>query len=368
MGSFSEAKKPFPFRRSCRHFMLIFIFVESALFSSVIPAHCADSINLNEIEVLRGLSPSIQSSSNIMFTGNESTLKFEADSRVFIFNKTMIWLNQPASKKDNDFAIAKYDADNLVTPLLLLHQKENMTNSNLTVILDPGHGGKDTGAIGPKKSYESRITLDIARRTKKILDSPQIKVKLTRKGDSSLSRAERSALARQTKAGLFISIHVNFSDNSNASGIETYIVAGPGFPSTAGNSSDNKNAAGNKFDCSNAQLAYCIHRQALDITGATDRGIRHARFDVLQDAPCPAILIECGFASNPADETNLLKKEYRQNVAKALATGIMMFLNPSQPVISPTNQPVTNRLTSSNTASITSCFTSCYTTGENSAR
>jgi len=314
-------------------------------------AQSADSVSLSGIEALRGFSPSTQSSSNIMFTGKTAVLEFESDSRRIFFNKTLIWLNQSATGSNKNFAISKFDADNLITPLLLFDRKETMTNRTLTIMLDPGHGGKDTGAMGPQKLYESRVTLDIARRTKKLLEGRKIKVRLTRKGDSTLTRAERSQLARKYKASLFISIHVNFAENRNAGGMETYIVAGQGFPSTAGNGQDSKSTAGNTFDTSNIQLAYCVHRMALDHTGATDRGIRHARFDVLADAPCPAILFECGFASNPVDEINLLKKEYRQTVAEGITRGIKTFLDPPSLAV----KPAINKPTGTNTVSISDC-------------
>jgi N-acetylmuramoyl-L-alanine amidase len=255
-------------------------------------------------------------------------MSFEIDSRKLIFNKILVWLNEPVIKNTKDFFISQYDANMIIDPLIRLNQRHGTTN-NLIVVIDPGHGGKDTGAIGPHKACEKKIVLDISNSIKKKLESDQISVQLTRKWDSTLGRIERINEAKRYKANIFISLHVNSAGNKDASGIETYIIPGPGFPSTAGNHSDTKSSPANKFDSTNIQLAYCVHRQILALTDAFDRGIRHARFDVLQDAPCPAILVECGFVSNTAEESKLTKKQYRETIAEAVAKGILNMITPA---------------------------------------
>ncbi|MDD4870687.1 MAG: N-acetylmuramoyl-L-alanine amidase [Kiritimatiellae bacterium] len=255
-------------------------------------------------------------------------MTFESDSRKLIFNKILVWLNEPVTKNTQDFLLAQYDANKIIDPLIRLNQRRGITN-NLVVIIDPGHGGKDNGAIGPRKACEKKIVLDIANSVKRKLECPKISVKLTRKWDSALSRTERTNVARNYKADIFVSIHINSARNTEASGVESYIMPGPGFPSTVGNTTDNKNSPANKFDSASIQLAYCVHRQILESTGAIDRGIRHARFDVLQDAPCPAILVECGFVSNSAEESNLTKKKYRETIADAITKGIQTLVTPA---------------------------------------
>ena len=295
----------------------------------------SETVSLRDFGASHEFPPPKQSSSKITFAGKYTTMEFEIDSRKLLFNKTLIWLNAPATKNGNDLTIAKYDAHNTIKPLLRLNMNKAVTNA-ITVMIDPGHGGKETGAIGPRKACEKKITLDIANSVKRKLENQQITVKLTRKWDTALSRADRINEAKKQKADMFISIHINSAVNIEASGIETYILPGPDFASTAGKSMDNKASPANRFDNANIQLAYCIHRQLLASTGASDRGIRRARFDVLQDAICPAILVECGFVSNPADEAKLTKKIYREALADGIAKGVLALINP----LSTTTKPM----------------------------
>ena len=285
-------------------------------------------INLKDIGALYEFPAPKQTATNVTFSGKYTTMEFEAGSRKFLFNKTLVWLNEPAIIKGADLAITRFDANTTIDTLLRLNQRRSVTN-NITIVIDPGHGGKDTGSIGPHKACEKKIVLDLANSVKKRLEKQQISVILTRKWDSMLTRTERINIARKNKAAIFLSIHINSATNSEASGIETYIMSGAGFSSTAGNSTNKAASSGNKFDNANIQLAYCVHRQLLASTGAIDRGIRHARFDVLQDAPCPAILIECGFISNPEEELRLTKKQYRESIAEGVANGIQTLLDPS---------------------------------------
>jgi len=278
-------------------------------------------LDLKSIASKYDFPPPFQSGSNIFFTGKYTSMIFEIDSRKLFFNNILIWLNNPVVKTNETCLLSKYDSDVTIDSLMRLNQKRAITN-RLTIVLDPGHGGKDTGAIGPHKSCEKKIVMDIANSIKNKLESSQFSVVLTRKWDTALTRAERVAEARRNKANLFVSIHVNSAPNLEASGIETFILPGPGFSSTSGKSQDNKASSGNRFDNINIQLAYCMHRQMLALTGAVDRGIRRARFDVLMEAPCPAALIECGFVSNSKEEAKLIKKAYRETLAEGIANGI----------------------------------------------
>lgn len=325
---------------------ILFLVIICLSYSNTLSAPAAESITIRNVAARYDFPQPRQTGSNIFFAGKHTTMTFETESRKLLFNNLLIWLNEPVTRNGQDFGISKYDADAIIDPLMRMGQRRAITNS-LTVLIDPGHGGKDTGAIGPHKACEKKITLDIAAAVKRRLESPRIAVKMTRKWDSAVTRPDRINEARKCKADIFVSIHINSAANSEAAGIETYIIPGPGFQSTAGNSSDRKPVPANKFDNANIQLAYCVHRQTLAATGAVDRGIRHARFDVIMEAPCPAILIECGFVSNPAEEARLSKKQYRETIAEGIAKGIQTLIAPApQPLVSPPAKAATSKILS----------------------
>ena len=100
----------------------------------------------------------------------------------------------------------------------------------------------------------------------------------------------------------------------------------PGFASTSGGNGHTVCEPGNRFDTGNILLAYQVHRAVLARTGAPDRGIKHARYDVLAQAPCPAALVECGFISNLYDEQMISMRSYREVLAEGIAQGILAYL------------------------------------------
>lgn len=252
-----------------------------------------------------------------------TTMVFSGNSRKLLFNGILIWLNAPIVEEGGKWSMAKADAAKTIDPLLRVDNTLDSVRCS-TVVLDPGHGGSDTGAIGHRKVYEKEVVLDIAERVKEELKSSSVAVKLTRENDSYISLSDRTKKAKQWRADILVSIHVNSARNSNASGIETYVLPAAGYASTAGNN-DKKTYSANKHDAVNTLLAYYVHKEILARTGSADRGIKRARFDVLRDAPCPAILVECGFVSNKTEEQKMLQSEYRDNVAEGIAQGILAY-------------------------------------------
>lgn len=141
-----------------------------------------------------------------------------------------------------------------------------------------------------------------------------------------MSLAARTAKAKEWKADIFVSIHLNSARNTDAAGLETYVLPAVGYPSTAGGG-NNKTCAGNTYDRANMLLAYYVHNEVLGQIGSPDRGIRRGRFDVLQNASCPAILVECGFVSNKIEENKMLRRRYLDSIAEGVAKGILTYLN-----------------------------------------
>jgi N-acetylmuramoyl-L-alanine amidase len=195
------------------------------------------------------------------------------------------------------------------------------------IVIDPGHGGKDNGAQG-RIYREKDINLQVARRLKDVLRAKGYIALLTRDKDFFIELDERPGKASAMKADLFISIHSNSAGRgvSAINGVETYCLTPEGAPSTADAKAKNANRErGNAHNKNNYLLAYDVQRSILRNTGAADRGVKHARFAVLKDAPCPAILVETGFMSNLSEERNLGTGAYQDKLAFGIAEGIIAY-------------------------------------------
>lgn len=216
------------------------------------------------------------------------------------------------------------------------------------IVIDPGHGGHDTGTIGPTGLMEKDLCLDVALRLGKIIQQrlPGAEVVYTRSDDTFIPLEERTRAANESKADLFISIHANSSHDHAARGIETYYLNLKGSPdamevaarenATAQESIHDledivkKIARSEKIDesrefAADIQESLARRIQKLNKT-VKDRGVRKAPFVVLVGADMPSILTEISFLSNPADEQLLKKPEHRQRVAEGLYQGMANYL------------------------------------------
>lgn len=172
------------------------------------------------------------------------------------------------------------------------------------VILDAGHGGEDSGAIGPMGLKEKQVTLDITRRLKSELEAQGLEVFLTREDDYFVSLYQRMYLADRVEGDFFVSLHCNASPDRQLDGFEVY-----------------------HFDISysSIELARSIAVAMEDRLPLANRGVRSARFFVLREAKMPAVLVEIGYLSNRAQEASLEERFYRQDVAEAIAEGILAY-------------------------------------------
>jgi N-acetylmuramoyl-L-alanine amidase len=216
------------------------------------------------------------------------------------------------------------------------------------IVIDAGHGGHDTGTIGPTGLMEKDLCLDVALRLGKIIQQrlPGADVVYTRSDDTFIPLEERTHIANEARADLFISIHANSSHDHQARGIETYYLNLKGSPdamevasrenATASESIHDledivkKIARSEKIDESREfasdiqdSLAKRIQKQYKPVK---DRGVRKAPFVVLIGADMPSILTEISFLSNPADEQLLKKPDHRQRVAEGLYQGVASYL------------------------------------------
>ncbi len=214
------------------------------------------------------------------------------------------------------------------------------------VIIDPGHGGKDPGAIGRKGLREKDVVLDIAKRLKRKLNAAGIKVILTRSSDSFISLARRSVIANTNanQADFFISIHANASRSRWVSGVEVFylseaidddaraVAAAQKYQLNIKESFSGRHTAAILWDLtyrenrrSSIELAEYICRYLSKNLSQRNRGTKPARFYVLKGTNIPAVLIEVGFISNLRDEAKLNNPAYRDKVARYIFSGIAQY-------------------------------------------
>jgi N-acetylmuramoyl-L-alanine amidase len=263
-------------------------------------------------------------SERVTFQSRYSRMVFREGSRKLLLNDVLVMLNGPLRKSGRRYRLSAADVDCVLEPILRSRHAVG-SRTFRTVVLDPGHGGRDTGALGASGTREKDITLDIARLAAVRIEAAGFRVRLTRTGDQTLSLGARTSMAAECGADLFVSIHVNASSRKAASGLETFVLPAPGFPSTANTPLPTGAVTGNRNDALSALLAWRVHRALLKDTRLADRGIRRGRYKVLQDAPCPAVLTECGFISNRAEERRMRERVYRRVAGQAIADAILTF-------------------------------------------
>jgi N-acetylmuramoyl-L-alanine amidase len=216
------------------------------------------------------------------------------------------------------------------------------------IVIDPGHGGHDTGTIGPHGLYEKDLVLDVSKRLGKLLGARLgAQVVFTRRDDTFIPLETRTAIANQEQADLFVSVHANSSHDPDASGVETYYLNFTSSPealevAARENAASDKSihelqdlvkkiALKEKIEESRefaADVQQSLHRGlVLKNSSERDRGVKKAPFIVLIGANMPSILAEISFLSNPTDERRLRTPEYRQRIAESLYRGIARYVN-----------------------------------------
>lgn len=268
----------------------------------------------------------ITSGKKVVLENKYNKLEVETNSRRAWVNGVMIWLHHPCRKSGSGWGIKEVDFKKGIDPVLRSYAYVPKSIPKL-VVIDPGHGGKDSGACGPNKVYEKQVVLDISIRVKKILESKKIPCRLTRTGDTYPSLQQRTDYAAKVGADLFISIHADGAGDPSANGVETFVTTAATCDSSnhygqGGNKSAQRN---NQYDAANAVLGFSLQSNLVKMSRRSDRGLRRARFAVIKRAPCPAALVECGFLTNPAEESLLNSVSYRDNVARGIANGILGY-------------------------------------------
>ncbi len=176
-----------------------------------------------------------------------------------------------------------------------------------SVVIDPGHGGPDPGAIGIGGIRETDVVLEVSKIVKKLLSEKGVKVRLTRKNEVNLDLPPRVSFANNTDADIFVSIHANASRGKrrDINGLETFYYRG----------------------WRGRLLAKKIQKQILRVSpGSPDRGVKQGRFYVIKNTSMPAVLVEIGFLTGRLDARRLEKPKHRKRLAYAIAKGILEYL------------------------------------------
>jgi N-acetylmuramoyl-L-alanine amidase len=193
-----------------------------------------------------------------------------------------------------------------------------------TVVLDAGHGGKDDGARA-QGLVEKELTLDVTRRTQKLLDQYGFKTVMTRSDDTFVSLPERAAIGNRTDNAIFVSVHFNHAYTGASTGVETFYASEKVAPENAwtwvGFFSKPEPPNTDKGET----LAGFIQASMVMRTEATNRGIKSRPLHVLRHTRCPAVLVECGFISNPMESRIIANADYRDRLAKSIAEGVMSY-------------------------------------------
>lgn len=178
-------------------------------------------------------------------------------------------------------------------------------NERVVVVIDPGHGGPDPGAVGIGGLQEKGVVLSISTQVAALLEQQGIMAVLTRPDDRDLDLQPRVDLAEQVGADLFVSIHANAIDMSRpeVNGLETYYYSDAGL-----------------------RLARVLHNSMVSMGEQEDRGIRQARFYVLVNTSMPAVLLETGFVTGAEDAALLADPSFRSRMAEAIASGIAQYV------------------------------------------
>src|SRR5438045_2756891 len=180
------------------------------------------------------------------------------------------------------------------------HGVKNTSKTFTTVVVDAGHGGKDSGAYRRYGPPEKMVALDVAQRLEQKLRESQIKTIMTRDSDVFIPLNDRVAIENKQKNAVFVSIHFNDSRKRRAHGFETYYHSGASF-----------------------DLANGIQQKLMSIPNSANGGVHTANFRVLRLASCPAVLVECGYLSNRSDGNQARDSEYRELIADRIAEAMV---------------------------------------------
>jgi len=251
-------------------------------------------------------------------------LEFVRGSREVMINGARCWLCFPLIEQNGKFLVSRTDVAKTIEPQLRPHRVPDAGKVE-TVVLDPGHGGHDRGAVC-RYGYEKDFALDVARKLRPLLQAKGLRVIMTREGDYFVPLEVRAQIANAARNSIFVSIHFNATDRDpNATGFEIFSFTPRGAPSTSDDwvtPTSLSMQAGSEVDAQSMALSACIYHSLLGHIPEFDRGIKRARFAVLRLTRVPAVLVEGGFLTELGESQLIAEKDWRTKLAQAIGVGI----------------------------------------------
>lgn len=255
-------------------------------------------------------------------------MDYTLHQRYQTLNGVRVYLGAPVALHRDSLHVAKLDYERTLQPLLSPRLFRDVPKL-YHIVIDAGHGGKDVGAVNERLNlYEKDLALSVALRLGNLLAKLGYKITYTRTNDVYLSLDERSAAANAHQADLFISIHFNASSTHSVRGVETYTMTPQHQASSSGDPTKNRDKQyypGNDNDVWNTLVGFYTQRELTKLPQAQDRGLKRARFAVIREARCPALLVEGGFLSNDNEGRLLENSRHQELIAQAITTGISSY-------------------------------------------
>jgi N-acetylmuramoyl-L-alanine amidase len=286
-----------------------------------------DYICVEGLKAFYGFDTMKTTGSNILLENKKVALQLQSGGLDCLMNGVKFVFSYKIEESGGKQWISRIDLTKLVDPVLRPTYIANAGDFR-TVVLDPGHGGKDQGAVN-SLGTESAYNLDVAKRVRDQLIKKGFKVIMTREDNTYLTLQERVDVANKVEDNaIFISIHHN-SGGAEARGIETFTLSPLGVAHYGRElkASDFQEDAGNSHDSANVALATAVHGSVTRRLGKNtfDRGIKRARFSVLMGVKHPSILIECGFVTHPYEARLIENEAYRTAVATGIAEAVNVY-------------------------------------------
>jgi N-acetylmuramoyl-L-alanine amidase len=263
----------------------------------------------------------------LALTGAGARAELENDTRDITVNGLRVFLGDPILDAGGQLYVSRIDFERALTPALRAGHGVAAPGAPKTIVLDPGHGGKDNGTSVNEKTF----ALDVAKRAQKALEAAGYRVVLTRNADTFLELGERALIANANRGDLFVSIHFNALPNDRkTSGVEVFTFA-PKHQHAAEWWSllrktdphlETTDMPINRFDHWNVVLAQAIQRHFVAGLKSFDRGRKLAHWGVLRGLNCPGVLVECGFLTSEIEARKIATPAHRQKLADAIVAGI----------------------------------------------
>lgn len=290
-------------------------------------------VPLSQVKEFYKMTSMTRSGSYITLKNSDITMKFRAGGQEVLMNNVKFIFSHNVISFGSSYHISVTDLLKIIDPVLRPFKIKEAKPFD-TVIIDPGHGGKDAGAVN-SLGTEADYNLKVAKLLFENLKRKGFKVVMTRNTNVFLSLQQRVNLANKYQNAIFISIHFNSvgsSGRSQARGIETFTLSpiGVAHYGSSLKQSDFIKRRGNDQDSANIALATAIHWTSIRLLAnakltVPDRGIRRARYSVLTGIKHPAVLFEGGFMSHPQEKYLIHNPNYQRTLARAIADAISFY-------------------------------------------